>query len=213
MAFQATHIRFALDVKNKYRVKDIKKYVVGTIYPDSRYITGIDRLLTHPTDYLDWHWDTADDFKKGWLVHLLADKIQWLVTKEVLPQVSEGATGQGSEVWVKHTAIKILQDLNDVRKFDIKQYLPYLEYTETPNGEDFEKVKKYNQILSKTYGEPAQTNINSYYEMSREFGIVDELATKISIQVEQYSKDMTVMAVVREIYQKMLLNLQKTKMG
>lgn len=204
MALEATHMRFALDLKDKYQVQDIEKYVVGTIYPDSRYITGIDRALTHPVDYMDWRWDSASDFKKGWLVHLLADKIQWKITQEYLPDVFVGKTGQGSEVWVKHTAIKTLQDMDDVKKFDIKQCLPYLEFVDNPNGEDLKKVKKYNQLFPKCYVEPESMVINKYFEMWKEFGIGDELALKLKIQTEQYGKDDAVMSAVGKIYQQML---------
>ena len=51
MALEATHMRFALDLKNKYQVRNIKKYIVGTIYPDSRYLSGIDRTLTHSENF------------------------------------------------------------------------------------------------------------------------------------------------------------------
>jgi len=204
MALEATHMRIALDLKEKYQVKDVEKYIVGTIYPDSRYVTGIDRLLTHPADYMDWHWDTAGDFKKGWLVHLLADKIQWQVTKEMLSQVFEGETGQGSEVWVKHTAIKILQDMDDVKKFDIKQCLLYLKFTDNPNGEDLKKMQQYNMILFKTYVDSDNITIDNYHYTWKEFGIGDDLVAKVKLQTEKYSKDEVVMAAVSKIYQQML---------
>lgn len=204
MALEATHIRFALDLKDKYQVKNLKKYIIGTIYPDSRYVTGVGRLLTHPTDYFDWHWEIADDFKKGWLIHLLADKIQYRVTKEILPDVFNGATGQGSEVWIKHSAIKNLLDLDDIKKFDIKHYLPYLAYAENPNGEDIEKIREYNQIFAKMYSDLLKVNINSYCEMWKKIGIGDELALKIKAQTENYSKNNEIMEAVGKIYQKML---------
>ena len=209
MALEATHMRFALDLKEKFQVRDVEKYIVGAIYPDSRHVTGIDRALTHPVDYIDWHWDTASDFKKGWFAHLLADKMQWLVTKECLPQIFEGEIGPGSEVWVKRTAIKILQDMDDVIRFDIKQYLPYLKFADNPNGEDLKKIKKYNRIFFTTYADPENITIDSYYDTWKKFGIGDELALKVRIKTEQYGKDATVMAAVNKIYQQML---ERTKL-
>lgn len=41
MALEATHLRFALDLLPKLEVKDINDYLAGSIYPDSRYTTGI----------------------------------------------------------------------------------------------------------------------------------------------------------------------------
>lgn len=204
MALEATHIRFALDLKDKYQVKDVAQYVAGAIYPDSRYFSGLDRILTHPTDFMDWHWDEADDFKKGWFVHLLADRIQWLVIKEDLPDILEGKYGQGSEVWIKHTAIKILQDLDDANKFDIKQCFPYLKFITNPNGEDADKIKAYHESLPKIYTDLTKLNIGSYHEMWKEFGIGGELAEKIKFQAEQYRQDTKLMAAIGQIYQKML---------
>lgn len=207
MALEATHLRFALELKNKYQVKDIKKYVSGVVYPDSRYITGIDRLLTHPIDYLDWHWDTADDFKKGWFVHLLTDKIQYDVTKEKLPQIFDGNTGQGSDVWINHSAVKILLDLADVKKFKIKQYLPYLSYLENPNGEDLKILEKYNQIFVKMYANPEKINVDTSCEMWKDFGVSSDLVEKVRSKVLEYSKNATIMQAISEIYQDMLNKL------
>lgn len=53
MALEASHIRFALDLKDKYSIQDVQKLVSGTVYPDSRYATKIDRQLTHPQDFMD----------------------------------------------------------------------------------------------------------------------------------------------------------------
>lgn len=205
MALEATHIRFALDLKDKYGVQDIERYVSGTIYPDSRYVTKIDRMATHPEDYRAWDMKRIHDFKKGWFAHLLADDIQWGITKELLPQVFEGSQGQGGERWIKHTAIKILQDLDDVRKFDIKHYLPLLSHVENPNGEDIKMLEQYNQIFPKMYADPDKANIDNCYEMWKAFGIDDELANKVKLQAEEYSRDSAVMDVVAKIYPAMLL--------
>ena len=207
MALEATHIRFALDVKTKYQVSDTKRYISGTIYPDSRYVTGIDRNLTHPDNYPDWNLVLADDFKKGWFVHLLCDKIQYRVTKEKLPHIYSGVTGQGSEVWIKSTAIKILLDIDDAKKFDIKTCLPCLSQGENPNGEDVQKIQQYNHIFQKMYADPAQVNIESYYAMWKEFGIGDALAMQVKQKAEEYSRDAATMDVVRKVYSEMLLKV------
>lgn len=166
MALEATHIRFALDLKDKFQVKDLAKYISGTIYPDSRYVSEIDRELTHPKDYMDWDIFKVDDFKKGWLVHLLCDRIQSLITKDKFPEIFIGEfLGSGSERWINHTALKILQDLNDVKKYDITKYLPCLDYVNNPNGENIAKVKQYNQIFQQMYQDPGKVTILDSYEM------------------------------------------------
>jgi hypothetical protein len=39
MALEASHIRFALDLKEKFKVNNVQKYVYGTTYPDTRVLT------------------------------------------------------------------------------------------------------------------------------------------------------------------------------
>ncbi len=201
MALEATHIRYALDVKNKYQVKDVQKYVSGAIYPDSRYITKIDRHLTHPEDFLEWDILKLDDFRKGWYAHLLYDKIQWKVTMEKFPEIfASNDTNQGGERWVKHTALKILQDIDDVKKYTIKDYLPYLDYVENLCGEDLQKLKAYNNIFQRMYINPEQVDINSCYEMWKEFGIGDELADKVKAAAESYNENPSAMKLLLQIY-------------
>ena len=47
MALAATHIRLAIDMAGRYPIKRFSEFISGTIYPDSRWLTGIDRDLTH----------------------------------------------------------------------------------------------------------------------------------------------------------------------
>lgn len=161
MALEATHMRFALDLAEKYRVKDIERYISGSIYPDSRYATKVDRAATHPKDFMDWDVTELDDFKKGWMVHLLADEVQAETMRNLLPKVCEGTREHGGERWIRRTAIKILQDVDDAKKFDIKKYLPYLDHVEMPNGENTETMRKYSTIFQDMYTDSEGVTINT----------------------------------------------------
>ena len=50
MGLEATHIRFALDLKEDLDAKDLNKYLSGAIYPDSRHVTKLERKVTHNFD-------------------------------------------------------------------------------------------------------------------------------------------------------------------
>ena len=204
MALSATHVRFALDLKYKYGVTDIQKYVAGTLYPDSRYVTEVDRGSTHPTD-LDDAFFRHDDFKKGWHAHLVCDSIQYEITKEWITEAFGGTEGQGSETWIKRSALKVLQDIDDVRKFNFKEYLPYLEYVETPNNESYEGVKQYNDIFFKTHTDPMHYGIAEACEMWRQFGVGEQLVEAIRIKSEEYAADQEIMRLVLKIYPEMIL--------
>lgn len=51
MALPATHIRFALDLAFRYAVKQLDRYVAGSLYSDGRWLTGVDRLISHDRRY------------------------------------------------------------------------------------------------------------------------------------------------------------------
>lgn len=204
MALEGTHLRFALDLKEKYGVEDVQRYLSGTIYPDSRYVTKLERTLTHPRDYLDWNVLELDDFRKGWFAHLLCDATQKTIMKEMLPLAFEGDQSQGGDVWVRHTALKVLQDLEDVRSFDILSILPLLAHVENPNGEKLEELQRYNQIFSGMYAAPELTTFESSAPMWTTFGMSPELVEKVERQTRAYAEDPTVMAGVKRIYPEML---------
>jgi hypothetical protein len=206
MALEATHIRFALELKDEYKITDIPRYVAGTVYPDSRYVTKIDRNLTHPEDYASWDLEQADDFRKGWYVHLLCDRIQWRVLNQITPFAFQGTTGPGSEQWINGTALKILLDMDDVRKFDIKSVLPFLDHLETPNHEDPDKMSHYHRIIKKLYADPDDMNITKYQEMWKGFGISDELGSRVKTQTESYAQDGRVTPQIERLFAEMLSN-------
>jgi hypothetical protein len=203
MALEGTHIRFALDIKEKYKPVGIGRYILGTVYPDSRYVTGIDRDATHPESE-SWDLQSIDDFRKGWAAHLLADDVQYRILQEFLPEVFEGEHGQGSESWIKQSAVKILQDMEDIKEFDVRPYLPYLQQAETPNGENPEAMKRYHDIFLEMYASPEQLSISSGYEMWRRLGVGDDLCEQIRQKAESYAADPRTMAAIKKIYPEML---------
>ncbi|MBI4239471.1 hypothetical protein HY620_00590 [Candidatus Uhrbacteria bacterium] len=202
MALEASHIRFALDLKEKYHVTDIQRYLSGTLYPDSRYSTGIARRLTHPNEGIFGE----DDFKKGWQAHLMVDDIQLTLIRNAMPDVFGGEIRQNSDEWVKLTAIKVLQDIDDCKKFDIARYLSFV--AENPNNEDIEVIKKYNNVVSEMYSRPESINIDSYSVVWKVFGLSEELAEKITTQTEEYSADERVMQLVASLYGGVLEKIQ-----
>jgi DNA-binding Lrp family transcriptional regulator len=182
MALLGTHIRFALDIKDSFDVKNIDKYISGTVYPDSRYLTKIDRKITHWTDVYDENFCKNDDFKKGWITHLIYDRIQADIFKEIFPELFDKFGNEklviSPENWVIRSSLKMFQDLDDISKFEIKNYLKCLEYSETPNNEKSEltKDKKDIQILQ-IIGDNAG---NSLVEISKKLKISpDSVAYRI----------------------------------
>ncbi len=182
-------------------MQNIDAYVSGSIYPDSRYVTEVDRVATHPKEYRDDPMFRTNDFNKGWFAHLLADDAQFECMQTMLPQTS---IGTGEESWLKRSAIKILQDIQDAKKFDLKNYLPCLKYIETPNGETIDKMHEYQDIFPAMYADIPMLAISDAEEMWKKFGVGEEIALKMRTIAEGYARDELVMTKVRSLYDAML---------
>ena len=207
MALEATHIRFALDLKEKYKIKDIKKYVVGAIYPDSRYVSGIDRALTHNSEILKPEF-AKDDFYKGWQAHQIADVAQTEIIKEyfaeLLPTFAKKNKFASGE-WETFSALKIIQDMDDMQKFDLASCLNYLEnYTFNPNGENLADIKRHNQIMVDLYKNKKRTTVEDNYRMWLALGVNKEAGERIRRQTEKLLKDEQTVEKVKNVYREML---------
>ncbi len=200
MALEGTHLRFARDLTHRYRVSDASAYFAGAIYPDSRYVTNIKRRLTHPDDFLAWDLERADDFKKGWHTHLLCDKLQSETLKKWLPDLFIGDTEPRGEVWVRHTALKILRDIDDVKRFDISAILPCLDYAENPNQEPMETLKRYNRFFQEIYANPATVTIESCFRLWLKLGVDEYLALRVKGQAEVFQQDERVTTHLARVY-------------
>lgn len=207
MALEASHIRFALDIKEKLRIRDLKRYLSGIIYPDSRYVTKIERELTHPLELLDTGYTTLDDFNKGCYAHLLYDNVLRNYTKETVPELFSDIgnfSDSGRELWLRMTVLKIFQDIDDIKNFDIKAYLPVLEYINNPNGEDLNKLMIYNKYFQNMYADPESVTLENYYEMWRFLGIGNILVNRLKIQTKKYLHNETVKKFIKTVYRETL---------
>jgi hypothetical protein len=206
MSLEATHIRFALDLKDKYQVQDIEKYISGTIYPDSRYVTKIDREFTHNDGILRPEF-AKDDFKKGWQVHQICDIMQNKMKKRALPEpFFEKYKGFEEQRWVISTAMKIIQDMNDMQQFPIQNYLKYLEFAHNPNGENIDEVKKYNQIMIDLYKNKGKTTVEDNYQMWLALGVNEELGLKVKNKTEELLKNKGLVVKIENVYNDMIEN-------
>ncbi|MCX6806647.1 MAG: hypothetical protein NT135_00775 [Candidatus Berkelbacteria bacterium] len=204
MSLQATHIRFALDVKDKYQVKDIKKYICGTVYPDSRYTTKIDRTLTHNGDILLPAF-AKDDFKKGWQVHQICDILQNYIFSKNIPLLVKYSIKTWEEPkWLSFTASKIIQDMADMQSFDIQKILVNLNYTYNPNSENIADVKKSNQIIINLYKDKKTTSSDDYYHMWLDVGMDKEKASKLKAKAKEFLKDKQLVSQIQSCYDKIL---------
>lgn len=198
MSLEATHIRFALDIIGKYEIKDMAQYLSGAIYPDSRYVTKIDRNLTHNAGVLEPSFADTD-FKKGWQSHFFCDVIYEKVKRVVLPELTF-LTADGEDDWVTSTAVKLVQDMDDMARFNLQRYLPALDFAANPNGEDLAKVMSFNQTIRELYLDKRACNIGDYRKIFEKFGISRELTMKTLEQAKILNDNQDSSARIRSIY-------------
>lgn len=205
MAAEATHIRFALDLKKELKIKNLEKYIFGSVYPDSRFITRIDRKLTHNSDLINKDFIKNDDFKKGWITHLIVDKTQ---SEEIMKSFSELNKQEGDDWWTTITAIKMIQDMGDTKHFDLQNHLDFNDL-ESPNGEDLSKIKEYYKIVIDMYKNKEDIFFKDYENMWVRFNIGNKLAEEIGRKINEYLKSSKARGKINKLYNNTLKNIKR----
>ncbi len=152
MALEATHVRFALDLLPVLPVVDIGGYCAGAVYPDTRYVTRVDRNVTHGLDCPhDPFAEGLTDFQRGWATHLLYDHLAGDAMKQYLsPEL--GSLSAGSPAWVEFTAMKVVEDLETLRRRpDVLDHLRRLSIRKSPSGESLEQLQLHFSLTSTLY--------------------------------------------------------------
>lgn len=155
MAMELTHVRFARDLKDRLGVEDESAYYAGTIYPDSRYMTKIDRNLTHAgSSPRDPFLVGLSDFEKGWATHLLYDRLVHPQYVGLSPWPEE-KTEQGNHVWQFISAAKVVEDMQSYQEMDgdVAMILD-IDFQQRPNDEDPAIMRAYAQIQKTLYQQP-----------------------------------------------------------
>lgn len=200
MALAATHLRFALDLADRYPVVSLKRYIAGTIYPDSRWLTGQDRNATHGSHTLQKEFPTTD-YTFGWHVHCICDHVQARRYADLFP----GLTGMDREHrWILLSAAKMVQDLNDLQRFDVNTALSFLEYAENPENEVIAQVQKFNTIIQETYSGRDAHDPPDYHRLWVQVGLTAEMAAKLVAAADNIRADASLVASIEAVYPRMV---------
>lgn len=208
MALEATHIRFALELKDELKVKSIKKYILGTSYPDSRYKTGIERDKTHDEAVFKKLKLINPDFKKGWKVHLLCDLVQYRSFRNKVTLLGTFGEGWPEDKWVHFTAAKMIQDMIDRQAFDIEKYLPCLDDAENPNKESLKKIHEFNDSLIELYSK--EFDLIDYRNTLSDNGVELRLANKTLKKVKELLGDKKFMKQIKNVFPDMVSSYKKS---
>lgn len=166
MALPASHCRFALNVANQLPIADTDAYLSGTIYPDSRWHTGLSREKTHGENCLKPSFATSD-FRLGWFVHCWCDRIQKVLLLEKFPQIERT---DATQQWVALSVAKMAQDQIDLRHVDMDRCSAGLTVAERPNGEAAKRIQLYYQGVRDIYSQVSAEGVD-YARLWRMVGL------------------------------------------
>ena len=201
MALAGTHIRFALDLAERLHIQDVKPYILGTLYPDSRYVSGTDRRLTHPKNFFPKR--ALSDFENGWAVHILCDHIQGEVFGKLFPDLfPQGLSLE--DWWPVISVLKVLQDTDDIARVDVMPFIVSLDTAYNPVGEDIEKVREYNEIIQRVYRTRQKGKGIDAIEMWRQVGVNPERLDKIRGVLNAYSSAPEILSRIPQVYPEMI---------
>lgn len=200
MALPATHIRFAVALAEHLSVAAMPAYLSGTLYPDSRWMTGLEREHTHGRRFLERDF-ASDDFSLGWHIHCSCDRIQGDIHGDLLGDLSQLSP---DERWIRVSAAKAVQDANDAAMGKIQRHLSQLTDNRTPNGESVEGVSAYLELVGRVYRRNVQPAWSDYAALWAGVGLDRQRISRIEKQVGRIMGDETLVNTLYDAFQEMV---------
>jgi len=199
MALPATHIRFALDLIDYLPLASRQAYLAGTMYPDSRWLTGLGREATHADRHLERRFATSD-FRWGWHVHCRCDQIQATRMQESFPELARFDEGRR---WVYGSALKMLQDNADLPAVDMARAMTGLTAVETPHNEDPERINVYYEGVRDIYAGKRQMGSEDYRRLWQMVGLSSERLDAIMDDMARIVEDRERLERLHDLFPRM----------
>lgn len=206
MALIASHIRFALDVAQCFPIRDFSKYLTGTIYPDSRWKSCIDRSKTHHPQFLDPDF-ASNCFNRGWHIHCVYDELQSQFYHSIFTQSRQLNEAQR---WILFTAARMVQDQNDINNISLPGGLDLKQHIQTPNGEDKKKVEAFYDLVRKIYINGNQPTEVEYREMWISIGLDEPTTDQLMNKMREILQDDSLVSSIEMSYLKALHHFRQS---
>jgi hypothetical protein len=203
MALPATHFRFALAAARRFEIGDRHAYLSGTLYPDSRWLTGVDRTATHGRGCREIGFADSD-FKLGWFVHCRCDAIQMRL---VLARCPQFAALDDHTRWMQISVMKMIQDQLDVRHVDMHDCLEALDIIQTPNGEHADDVRRYYLNVREVYGGNSAPDIAGYRRLWLGVGLNAPVVSEMMELLRRKTADSAFRALAASLFDDMAAEL------
>jgi hypothetical protein len=175
MALPATHVRYALERMPPALEPHCGAVIAGTLYPDSRMLTGISRDQTHADACLSDDF-AVSPFRLGWQLHCRCDRIQAEIHARIWPAAARLPDPQR---WIAMSAAKMVQDEADRARIPLRAHLVDLTPDETPWGENPETITRFYSMIRDVYAAteipPGERFIRLWDGVGLEPALIDKL--------------------------------------
>jgi len=196
MASEITHIVYGKKIFDRNNLVDWPKFVVGTIFPDIRYIAQVDRDLLHTYGTSEESIPTLNAFESGKYVHSLIDEKR--------------------EAYIKSRGIYDLIPLNNISAGALKLVEDSVTYSlysdwesviislddiyeeELANGITKEIVHKWHQFFQGYMKQPPEEK--QWLELARFFSYKDEQAAGWLEQIRFVQSNQQIMQIIKDTY-------------
>lgn len=198
MASQVSHIVYGKEIFDDCKDKNLSwpEFLVGTVFPDIRYIAKIDRGITHKFNTSKKQIPNKS-FEAGMYVHSYVDEKR----EKILER--KGIYNLGfAKNWLYSTALKLVEDQILYDKYHdwdeaIKALDIYYEeeYKYVP---DKEIVKKWHSLTKKLFKvKPSNKTIR---EIILRMGIDENVCAEVLKQMQMIKSNKKAMSILSETY-------------
>ena len=209
MALELTHVRFADALAPHLDIQNEADYIAGAIYPDSRYVTGIQRELTHEgKSPQDPFAAGLSDFEKGWATHLLYDHYGHKYYFDLMSYTREEISGLGPG-WQQLSAIKAIEDMASYQVMgETAQRMQNITFPTFPNDEDEARMQIYADLQRDLYKqEPtAQTYGTFVRQFIQDEAVCQGLEREMTTILADKQKTAAIHAIFDTIVEEVLTN-------
>jgi hypothetical protein len=198
MATQITHTALTERVFDQYFYKfDKQNFTIGALFPDIRYMAGINRGITHFENVgFQEILDEKNEFLAGMLYHSYIDKTrqQWLTGNGIYNLIPYDYH------WVQ--ALKFYEDrlyYDDVKNWSvIKDFLKKIIPEELKFNIDGGVIKLWHDMLTNYFSFDPKTN--TILETSKKIGMPEDVAADINLHIEVIQKNKQITDLCKQFH-------------
>ena len=202
MASQITHIPYGRKVKDLFlqgKEIDERKFYVGTVFPDIRYLGDIDRKKTHWENPQIGELDKIEnDFELGMYVHSLVDiernrVLKRLDIKGLIPQ--EPMVFQVLKIIEDMVVYPLIEDWDEIISYFDQVLAEELEYVSK------EEAFAWHQKLEKYFSQPP--SIKSVSDFLNHLVLTEQQKEEATRLFKKLKKDDEVKRVLGQVYKEL----------